>query len=323
MKPTVKQLNMILEDRERDIELAARIGQTLLAKNRQLQTRLDQVDLNLNELRTLNDRFTEENHQLKHQIILKDDLLRGFEDEQNRSQETCQNHIQDLEDRSEKLEGENAALRRQNEEMAKNFSMYKWDMDTETESDLHRLRGDVTKFKTEVNDRNQIIRSLEDENSQQFGRILELERSGRKRELELIEKGKNAEASQMSLAILKDEIEVMEQRLLQFKNETDELKLQLKISKEDREIRDELNLALEIAQQATPQNAKKILSSTRCDGDGDSGLVDEECFYSEILSEISTPTRISESIQEEEDQISQLPQPNIVTPKPQLSAKAR
>ena len=326
MKSTVKQLNMILEDRERDIELAARIGQTLLTKNRQLQTRLELVDGNLAEVRTINERFVEENHQLKHQINLKDDLLRGFEDEQNRSQLACHSHIQELEDRNDKYESENGNLRRRNDEMEKKFSLYKRDVDFETENDIERLREDRNRYREDLCEKNRVIRALEEDNNQQFGRIIELERASRTRELHLIEQQKNAEASQMSLVILKDEIELMEHRLLQIKNESDDLRRQLKISKDESEQGDEVTLAMELANHGTPKsNNQKMMSSTRCDGstEDDSGLVDEECFYSEILSEISTPTMLGDTIEEEFESIGQLPQPKIRTPKPQLSAKAK
>lgn len=311
---------MILEERERDIELAARIGQTLLTKNRALTNRVDTLEINLTELKLINSRFTEESHQLKHQINLKDELLRGFEEEQLRNQIVCQTQMQDLEDRNMKIENENSILKRRTEELSKNFSSYKREIDIETECDNERLHSELSRRLDEIFQKNIGMRALEEENNLQFNRILELERNSRKRELCLIDARKQVEGSHLSMEILKDEIENLEERMIDIRQENDEIRTELKNSEDEANFQmNHENLANEMAGLNTPKN--QVLSSTRYD-ECDSGVVDEACFYSEILTEIATPVR-EERIEEESFDMKKLPQPDIFSPKAPLSANAK
>ena len=57
--------------KERDLELAARIGQTLLSKNKELTSRGDNLD---EQLTHANDKI----NQLKHDLSMKDELLKFY-----------------------------------------------------------------------------------------------------------------------------------------------------------------------------------------------------------------------------------------------------
>ena len=59
------------EQKEKDLELAARIGQGLLARNKALEERLVTVEV---ELTTAHDTVT----QLKHDLLLKSELLQIY-----------------------------------------------------------------------------------------------------------------------------------------------------------------------------------------------------------------------------------------------------
>ena len=62
---------LFFEQKEKDLELAARIGQGLLARNKALEERLVTVE---GELTTAHDTVT----QLKHDLLLKSELLQIY-----------------------------------------------------------------------------------------------------------------------------------------------------------------------------------------------------------------------------------------------------
>ena len=289
---------------------AARIGQTLLAKNRQLQSRLLERDQSEQEIRALHEKCSEENHQLKHQLSLKEDLLRGFEEDQNRHQSESTKIIEQLETSKERLECENSGLNRTIEELESKLQLQQ-KPESSKSSNLELLRTEICKVRSELFLREKTIKSLEAENNEQFGRILELERTNRSREMKFIENQKKSEAMEMSLEILKEEISAMEERLIHLKDDNDSLRNELK-SQEESKCAEFSSLAAEMAQKLTPKRARVPFSSTRVDEESetDSGLLDDECFYSEICDEFSTPKRTENS----------LPLPNMQTPKLRLSA---
>ena len=290
---------------------AARIGQTLLAKNRQLQSRLTETENVTEELRNVHEKFTEENHQLKHQLNLKDELLRGYEEDQNRHQSECTKIVEALEITNERLETENTSLNRTIEELESKLKLEQKPKGQMQSSNFELLQSEVRKVRGELFNREKTIKSLEAENNEQFSRILELERTNRSREIKFIEQQKKSEAIEMSLEILKEEIAAMEDRLVQLKDENNILQNELK-NQEESKCAEFSSLAAEMAQKLTPRRQHVPFSSTRVEEESetDSGLLDEECFYSEICDEFSTPKRSENS----------LPLPNIQTPKLQLSA---
>uniref|UniRef100_A0A0L8GQ25 HAP1 N-terminal domain-containing protein n=1 Tax=Octopus bimaculoides TaxID=37653 RepID=A0A0L8GQ25_OCTBM len=67
----VEHILAIVENKERDLELAARIGQTLLEKNKELSDKADHLE---DQLSAANDKVS----QLKHDLSMKDELLRFY-----------------------------------------------------------------------------------------------------------------------------------------------------------------------------------------------------------------------------------------------------
>lgn len=65
------ELNDLLEQKEKDLELAARIGQGLLSRNKALEDRLVAVE---GELTTAHETVT----QLRHDLLLKGELLQIY-----------------------------------------------------------------------------------------------------------------------------------------------------------------------------------------------------------------------------------------------------
>ena len=63
--------------KERDLELAARIGQTLLSKNKELAARTETLEEQLSQA-------TERANQLRHEMGMKDELLRFYNEDLER-----------------------------------------------------------------------------------------------------------------------------------------------------------------------------------------------------------------------------------------------
>ncbi|XP_033629038.1 trafficking kinesin-binding protein 1-like isoform X2 [Asterias rubens] len=70
----IDAVTRLLEEKEKDLELAAKIGQSLLEQNKQLEKRIDGIEEQL----TL---ATDQNTQLKHDMKLKEQLLRIYTNE--------------------------------------------------------------------------------------------------------------------------------------------------------------------------------------------------------------------------------------------------
>ena len=82
----IRQLKMVLEDREQNIEIAARIGQTLLEQNKNLQQKIEFLEKTVCDSENENKRIFDEVNQLKHSIAIKENIIHEFEFEQNRAQ---------------------------------------------------------------------------------------------------------------------------------------------------------------------------------------------------------------------------------------------
>merc|ERR1712025_554545 len=70
----IEAVTRLLEEKERDLELAARIGQTLLSKNKEVSSRAESLE---EQLSNANDKV----NQLRHDLALKDELLRIFNED--------------------------------------------------------------------------------------------------------------------------------------------------------------------------------------------------------------------------------------------------
>nr|XP_039253176.1 trafficking kinesin-binding protein 2-like isoform X4 [Styela clava] len=114
----IEAVTHLLEEKERDLELAARIGQTLLQKNRDIVHRNEQLEEQLAGA-------LEEVSQLRHEISLKEDLLHTYADDEtdssgapspvkelkNFGRTGMYNHIESLHNKIRKLESENGVLK--------------------------------------------------------------------------------------------------------------------------------------------------------------------------------------------------------------------
>ncbi|NP_001344902.1 trafficking kinesin-binding protein 1 isoform 6 [Mus musculus] len=117
----IDAVTRLLEEKERDLELAARIGQSLLKKNKTLTERNELLEEQVEHIR-------EEVSQLRHELSMKDELLQFYTSaaeesepesvcstplKRNESSSSVQNyfHLDSLQKKLKDLEEENVVLR--------------------------------------------------------------------------------------------------------------------------------------------------------------------------------------------------------------------
>lgn len=128
----IKAVTHLLEEKERDLELAARIGQSLLKQNQELTTRNEQLDEQLEVAK-------EEIAQLRHELTMRDDLLQFYastEEMENaeahslmKRNSSCSSlsnfvHYDFLQQKLKDLEDENRKLRLEANELATETTNY-------------------------------------------------------------------------------------------------------------------------------------------------------------------------------------------------------
>ncbi|CAF93056.1 unnamed protein product, partial [Tetraodon nigroviridis] len=128
----IKAVTHLLEEKERDLELAARIGQSLLKQNQELTARNERLDERL-------EMATEEIAQLRHELSMREDLLQFYastEELENaeahsliKRNEPCSSlssliHYDFLQQKLKSLEDENRKLRLEASELTTETSHY-------------------------------------------------------------------------------------------------------------------------------------------------------------------------------------------------------
>ncbi|XP_037085685.1 trafficking kinesin-binding protein milt-like [Pollicipes pollicipes] len=148
----IDAVTRLLEEKEKDLELAAKIGQQLLERNKQVEERLTQLE---GELQAANDSIT----QLKHDLQLKTELLHIYSNDFDDSSSEAGTpsgirHIslELLQSRTTLLEKENQELRGELQQLTES-----------TETAEGREKDLVDNVVFELTDANQTIRSLSDE----------------------------------------------------------------------------------------------------------------------------------------------------------------
>lgn len=101
----------LLEEKERDLELAARIGQTLLERNKELSNKNEDLEQELTEVQ-------EKHSQLKHELVMKDALLQvyvqdyeGAESEPSTPEGKVEHTLEALQKKVKTLEDQNSQLK--------------------------------------------------------------------------------------------------------------------------------------------------------------------------------------------------------------------
>lgn len=123
----IEAVNRLLEEKERDLELAAKIGQTLLTKNQELSEKNDVLEEQLGLL-------SEKVNQIKHELSLKDGLLQAFSEnvdlspsDESSGSTDCLQYLGGacaIEKKVKVLEEENLKLRLETEQLSSETSRY-------------------------------------------------------------------------------------------------------------------------------------------------------------------------------------------------------
>ncbi|XP_071149492.1 trafficking kinesin-binding protein 1-like isoform X1 [Mytilus edulis] len=207
----IEAVNRLLEEKERDLELAARIGQTLLTKNQELETKNEGLEEHLSAV-------VDKVNQLKHEVILKDGLLQAFTEYEG-GISPCDDSLSDdslhssgvksLQKKCETLEQENVKLKLETAQLsADTYELEEKESKlvndclqqfVEVKKDLEHYVEELTK-KTEENG------AQKEEITNLLGQIVDLQRKVKVQTAENLELQKHLEASQNTQRFLTREI---------------------------------------------------------------------------------------------------------------------
>lgn len=221
-------LEQLLEERERDLELAARIGQTLLEKNRQLADQVSQLECSVSS-------FNDENAQLKHSLQLKDDLIKGCNDDKYddgtsaastpsvsgrlfRGGYTVQEHVQQLEERINRLQVENCELRQDIEvtvnKLTDRDSEYHKIVDS-TVSDYNSVNRKLQLFRQELACKTQECFEQQEQITRLLAQLVDAQREKKELQVEAEENLNAFEESQQTQMMIMAEFSELEKRYLE------------------------------------------------------------------------------------------------------------
>ncbi|XP_064598414.1 trafficking kinesin-binding protein 1-like isoform X4 [Liolophura sinensis] len=233
----IEAVNRLLEEKERDLELAARIGQTLLEKNKQLCGKNEELE---EQLAVANDKV----NQLRHDISMKDELLRFYcQDLENAETESSDGSpakpfnlssvdLDALQKRVLSLEEDNLGLRLEAIQLKSNTETY--------EEKEQKLVTDCVEQLNQVHEQleglsNELIKKAEENMRQKeeittlLAQIVDQQKKSKTQTIENMELSKHLEAAQSSQRSLTRELADLQDRydeLFELLEEAqDELKL--------------------------------------------------------------------------------------------------
>uniref|UniRef100_A0A0L8GQ79 HAP1 N-terminal domain-containing protein n=1 Tax=Octopus bimaculoides TaxID=37653 RepID=A0A0L8GQ79_OCTBM len=198
----VEHILAIVENKERDLELAARIGQTLLEKNKELSDKADHLE---DQLSAANDKVS----QLKHDLSMKDELLRFYtQDLENAESESDSStpvksfnlssiNVDNLKKKVRLLEDDNLQLRLETSQLASVTEDY--------EEKEEKLVQDCLKQLADVNSQlevfsDELARKTEESSRQKeeitslLSQVVDLQRKNREVSVENLDYSKKLEA---------------------------------------------------------------------------------------------------------------------------------
>uniref|UniRef100_A0A0L8GQX3 HAP1 N-terminal domain-containing protein n=2 Tax=Octopus bimaculoides TaxID=37653 RepID=A0A0L8GQX3_OCTBM len=198
----IEAVTRLLEEKERDLELAARIGQTLLEKNKELSDKADHLE---DQLSAANDKVS----QLKHDLSMKDELLRFYtQDLENAESESDSStpvksfnlssiNVDNLKKKVRLLEDDNLQLRLETSQLASVTEDY--------EEKEEKLVQDCLKQLADVNSQlevfsDELARKTEESSRQKeeitslLSQVVDLQRKNREVSVENLDYSKKLEA---------------------------------------------------------------------------------------------------------------------------------
>ncbi|CAI9726880.1 Hypothetical predicted protein [Octopus vulgaris] len=220
----IEAVTRLLEEKERDLELAARIGQTLLEKNKELSDKADHLE---DQLSAANDKVS----QLKHDLSMKDELLRFYtQDLENAESESDSStpvksfnlssiNVDSLKKKVRLLEDDNLQLRLETSQLASVTEDY--------EEKEEKLVQDCLKQLADVNSQlevfsDELARKTEESSRQKeeitslLSQVVDLQRKNREVSVENLDYSKKLEA-------FKDTQQKLAKELSEWQDRYDEL----------------------------------------------------------------------------------------------------
>lgn len=206
----IEAVNRLLEEKERDLELAARIGQTLLTKNQELVDKNSALE---EQLSAVVDKVS----QLKHEVNLKDGLLQAFTDYEGGttpSDESSDDGLQSqgvksLKKKVESLEQENIKLKLETAQLSAETCDYE-EKEARLVSDclqqFAEVKKDLELYIEELSRKTEENSAQKEEITNLLAQLVDLQRKVKVLTAENLELQKHLEASQESQRFLTREI---------------------------------------------------------------------------------------------------------------------
>uniref|UniRef100_A0A3B5MQ77 Trafficking protein, kinesin binding 2 n=1 Tax=Xiphophorus couchianus TaxID=32473 RepID=A0A3B5MQ77_9TELE len=185
----IEVVTHLLAERDRDLELAARIGQSLLQRNHLLQERNDVVEEQLAQA-------VDQVHQLQHELNKKDELLRivasaSEEGEQDAAVSTPQqqpqllggaaaalSQLEQLQNKLQEVEEENQALRSEACQLKKDTMTYEekeQQLVSDCVKELRESNSQMVSLTDELSQKNEELLRHQEEIAQLLSQIVELQ----------------------------------------------------------------------------------------------------------------------------------------------------
>ncbi|BFZ15608.1 hypothetical protein BsWGS_18646 [Bradybaena similaris] len=215
----IEAVTHLLEEKERDLELAARIGQTLLSKNKELSSRVEALEEQLNQA-------SDKVNQLRHDLSMKDELIRYYneEDLENETGENASNSsrsgldasgVDNLEKKVKLLEDENLNLRIESAQLKADTDSYEEKEKKLVEDCIQQLAEVNLQVESLAEDLHQKAEEnlhYKDEANKLLGQVNDLQKKIRKLTLENMDIREKLTASTESQRKLTQELGTMQDK---------------------------------------------------------------------------------------------------------------
>lgn len=195
----IDAVTSLLQEKESDLELAARIGQGLLEKNKQLEAKNEQLEEELHSAR-------EKISQLRHELNLKDALLHNFTDDEDFFTESSHDVGMDtLQKQLSKLQVENRELKDRVDSVSEQtIELEEREMSLVGDwlQQLETANKTVEHLEADLKVKADICAAKMEENTNLMGKLIALENSLKKQvseNEELLKQRKEMQVTQMQL----------------------------------------------------------------------------------------------------------------------------
>ncbi|XP_060065606.1 trafficking kinesin-binding protein 1-like [Ylistrum balloti] len=209
----IEAVNRLLEEKERDLELAARIGQTLLQKNQDLTDKNESLEEQVSQA-------TEKLNQFKHEILRKDELLQALTHSESDSTPTDDSPngnpeglyalgAASLQKKVKSLEEENIKLRIETVQLSAETSDFE-EKEQKLVSDcleqLAEVKDQVSVYSQELARKTEETHTQKEEITNLLAQLVDLQRKCKVLTAENLELQKHLEASQSAQKHLTKEL---------------------------------------------------------------------------------------------------------------------